>query len=64
MSKQLSTLVKRAQKCTICELFLLAGVRPVFQIHPDAKTLIAGQAPGRKVHESGIPFNDASGQRL
>ena len=39
-------------------------MRPVFQIHPDAKILIAGQAPGRKVHESGIPFNDASGQRL
>ncbi len=64
MSKQLSTLVKRAQQCTICEPFLPDGVRPVFQIHPDAKILIAGQAPGRKVHESGIPFNDASGQRL
>nr|WP_238481430.1 uracil-DNA glycosylase family protein [Motilimonas sp. E26] len=38
--------------------------RPVVQIHPDAKILIAGQAPGRKVHESGIPFNDASGERL
>jgi uracil-DNA glycosylase len=36
----------------------------VLQIHPDARILIAGQAPGRKVHESGIPFDDASGKRL
>ena len=34
------------------------------QAHPDARILIAGQAPGRKVHESGIPFDDASGNRL
>jgi uracil-DNA glycosylase len=64
MSEQFSTLVKRAQQCTICEPFLPDGARPVFQIHPDAKILIAGQAPGRKVHESGVPFDDASGQRL
>jgi uracil-DNA glycosylase len=36
----------------------------VFQIGRGAKILIAGQAPGRKVHETGIPFNDASGERL
>lgn len=34
------------------------------QIHPDARVLIAGQAPGRRVHESGVPFDDASGERL
>jgi uracil-DNA glycosylase len=33
-------------------------------VHPDAKILIAGQAPGRRVHESGIPWNDPSGDRL
>jgi uracil-DNA glycosylase len=36
----------------------------VVQVHPLARILIAGQAPGRKVHESGIPFDDASGERL
>jgi uracil-DNA glycosylase len=33
-------------------------------MHPQARVLIAGQAPGRKVHESGVPFDDASGDRL
>jgi uracil-DNA glycosylase len=40
------------------------GPRPVLQAHPAARLLIAGQAPGRKVHESGVPFDDASGDRL
>jgi uracil-DNA glycosylase len=39
-------------------------VRPVVQLHPRARILIAGQAPGRKVHASGVPFDDASGDRL
>ncbi|MGY8854502.1 MAG: uracil-DNA glycosylase family protein [Pseudomonadales bacterium] len=50
--------------CRICEPYLDAGVNPIVQIHPKAKILIAGQAPGRKVHETNIPFNDASGDRL
>jgi uracil-DNA glycosylase len=50
--------------CTICESQLPPGVRPVLQFHPKARILIAGQAPGRRVHESGIPFDDASGDRL
>lgn len=60
----LSTLVTRVQACTICEAHLPHGVRPVFQFNPDARILIAGQAPGRKVHETGVPFDDASGDRL
>jgi uracil-DNA glycosylase len=50
--------------CTLCAEHLPHGVRPILQINPKAKILIAGQAPGRKVHESGIPFDDASGDRL
>ena len=50
--------------CRICGPHLPHGVRPVLQFHPDARILIAGQAPGRKVHESGVPFDDASGERL
>ncbi|TMM49118.1 uracil-DNA glycosylase family protein [Qipengyuania marisflavi] len=40
------------------------GVRPVVSFSPTARLLIIGQAPGSKVHESGIPWDDASGDRL
>ena len=36
----------------------------MLQVHPEARILIAGQAPGRRVHESGVPFDDPSGERL
>lgn len=58
------TLIASVKACTICKDKLPDGVRPVLQLHPEAQILIAGQAPGRKVHESGIPFDDASGKRL
>ena len=51
-------------ECRICQDFLPAGPNPVVQINPMAKILVAGQAPGIKVHQSNIPFNDASGDRL
>ncbi len=50
--------------CTLCTPHLPLGPRPVFQISPTARILIAGQAPGSKVHATGIPFDDASGDRL
>ncbi len=50
--------------CTICAENLPLGPRPIFQISRTARILIAGQAPGSKVHASGIPFDDASGDRL
>ena len=59
-----SPLLAQVRACTICAEHLPLGPRPVLQIHPNAKILIAGQAPGRKVHESGVPFDDASGNRL
>ena len=62
--KKFSSLVEEVRACTICESQLPHGPRPVVQIHPKARLLIAGQAPGRKVHESGVPFDDASGDRL
>ena len=58
------SLLRDVRKCTLCKKHLSDGVRPVLQISPQAKILIVGQAPGRKVHESGIPFDDASGNRL
>ncbi|WP_372738864.1 uracil-DNA glycosylase family protein [Neptunomonas sp.] len=61
---RLESLLAAVHQCTICEKHLPHGVRPVLQINPKAKVLIVGQAPGRKVHESGVPFDDASGDRL
>jgi uracil-DNA glycosylase len=62
--KSFASLIKEVRACTICASHLSHGVRPILQIHPEARLLIAGQAPGRKVHESGTPFDDASGKRL
>ncbi|TDJ38178.1 MAG: uracil-DNA glycosylase family protein [Gammaproteobacteria bacterium] len=62
--KRFESLIAEVRACTICASHLPHGVRPVVQFHPDARLLIAGQAPGRKVHASGIPFDDVSGNRL
>ena len=59
-----ASILEQAKNCTICADHLPMGPRPVFTVHPKAKILIVGQAPGRKVHESGIPWDDASGKRL
>jgi len=61
---KLKSLLRNVKECTICERDLPHGVRPILQVNPKAKILIAGQAPGKKVHESGVPFDDASGDRL
>lgn len=65
MSKQrFSTLVQQVSDCTLCAEHLPLGAKPVFRADPRAVILVAGQAPGRRVHETGIPFNDPSGDRL
>jgi uracil-DNA glycosylase len=56
--------LKEVRACRICAEHLTHGVRPVLQIDRRARVLIAGQAPGRRVHESGAPFRDPSGDRL
>jgi uracil-DNA glycosylase len=61
---RLPTLLANVRACTLCAAHLPLGPRPVVQMHSSARILIAGQAPGRKVHETGVPFNDASGERL
>ena len=60
----LDALLNEVRRCTLCIEHLPHGPRPVLQMHPAARILIAAQAPGRKVHETGLPFNDASGDRL
>jgi uracil-DNA glycosylase len=60
----LAALVEKARACRVCEAHLPLGPRPVLRASATAKLLIVGQAPGTKVHETGIPWNDASGDRL
>jgi uracil-DNA glycosylase len=57
-------LLEAVKRCQLCAEFLPLGPRPVVQLDPQATILIAGQAPGRRVHESGVPFDDPSGDRL
>lgn len=59
-----AALLAQVRSCELCAAELPMGPRPVLQLHPAARILVAAQAPGRKVHETGIPFHDASGERL
>jgi len=58
------SLLDDIRSCSACAEVLPLGPRPVLQASPTATLLIASQAPGVKVHASGIPFRDASGDRL
>ena len=60
----LDALLKEVRSCQTCAQHLALGPRPVLQAHTAARILVAGQAPGSKVHASGVPFDDASGERL
>ena len=54
----------RIKNCTLCKAHLPLGPRPVVTAHANSKIVIIGQAPGTKVHASGIPWDDASGKQL
>lgn len=56
--------LQEVRHCQACRHKLPFAPRPVINFSPQARLLIAGQAPGTRVHETGIPFNDASGERL
>lgn len=60
----LEALSAEARACRLCAEHLPLGPRPVFRLDAAARLLIVGQAPGTKVHETGIPWNDRSGDRL
>jgi uracil-DNA glycosylase len=62
MRISLSRVGAEARACRRCEKFLEPN--PVFRAAPGARLLVVGQAPGRRVHETGIPWNDASGDVL
>ncbi|MDW7691069.1 uracil-DNA glycosylase family protein [Flammeovirgaceae bacterium SG7u.111] len=57
-------LLSEIKKCEICKAELPLGTNPVVVAHPEAKLVIIGQAPGTKVHQTGIPWNDPSGRQL
>jgi uracil-DNA glycosylase family 4 len=57
-------LLEVIKNCTICQEHLVDGCRPVLVCKSSSKIIIIGQAPGRRVHESGIPWHDKSGDNL
>jgi uracil-DNA glycosylase len=60
----LKSLLDEIRACRACEAHLPLGVRPVVRAHESARLLIVGQAPGTRVHNTGIPWNDPSGDQL
>lgn len=64
MSPDFDSLVQEIRGCRICAGELALGPRPVVRGRPTAKILIIGQAPGTRVHASGVPWDDKSGERL
>lgn len=60
----LTTLLADILACSVCAAHLQAGPRPIVQFSATSRILIIGQAPGKRVHESGIPWDDTSGERL
>lgn len=60
----MKALLKKIRGCQICAGLLPNAPRPILQVGSISRILIIGQAPGRKVHETGIPWDDASGETL
>ena len=57
-------LLSEIRACEVCKAHLPLGPRPIVAAHADAKIIIIGQAPGTKVHETGVPWDDPSGKQL
>lgn len=60
----LAPLLTRIRACTLCAGHLPLGPRPVIRVDPRLRVLLTGQAPGTRVHASGLPWDDPSGVRL
>lgn len=60
----LTHLLTEVRACTVCAQHLDHEPRPIVQLAAGARIVIIGQAPGRRVHESGIPWDDSSGRTL
>ena len=63
-SDSLATLLASVRACRVCHAHLPLGPRPVLRVSETARILVVGQAPGARVHATGIPWNDPSGDRL
>ncbi|GMV92245.1 MAG: hypothetical protein AMXMBFR82_20230 [Candidatus Hydrogenedentota bacterium] len=63
-TETLESLLAEVRACRICDGVLPLGPRPVLRASVSARILIVGQAPGTRVHETGTPWNDPSGDRL
>lgn len=63
-SRALKQLLSEVRACRTCEAQLPLGPRPVLRASNTARILIIGQAPGTRVHQTGIPWDDPSGERL
>ncbi len=64
LQSDLDRLLSQVRACRACEKHLPLGPRPVLRCRVSARLLIVGQAPGTRVHETGLPWNDPSGDRL
>lgn len=64
MARSFNGLIKDMRSCRLCAAALPQEPKPIFQLHVQARILIAGQAPGVRAQQSGVPFDDASGERL
>jgi uracil-DNA glycosylase len=62
--EKLTALLRDIRACRLCASHLPHGVRPVLRMSATARLCIAGQAPGLRVHKSGVPYSDPSGERL
>ena len=62
--KKFDKIIKRLKEDSRNKSYTDRGIPPIFQVSPKAQILIIGQAPGKKVEESLIPFNDKSGEKL
>jgi len=62
--RALASTMADARACAVCSAHLPLGPRPVLRASTSSRLLIVGQAPGTRVHETGIPWNDPSGDRL
>ena len=62
--QSISSLLSEIRACSVCEKYLPLGPRPVLKANRSSRVIIIGQAPGTRVHASGIPWDDPSGDRL
>src|SRR5690606_612417 len=64
LKRTMEQLLSQIRSCTHCKEHLPLGPRPIVAAHPESKIAIIGQAPGTKVHQTGIPWDDPSGKQL